>query len=134
MNIGFISCLSKTNFFDAVAYELTKKGYDIYWFAVNINIYNSLVKKYGKDRVLLINKSIEINEKIGEFKLNELIYHDRALRYDYDEAIHYLISIQKPIFNFIQLNDIRYIFFFIKSWNTDSNFHDIITLYLFVTS
>jgi hypothetical protein len=45
-----------------------------------------------------------------EYKLIELIYGDRSLKNNIKESLIFLNCIKKPIFNFIQKNNISYIF------------------------
>ena len=80
-NVCFISNYSKTWLFDGIAQLLQSSGYGIFWITVNERIYEELAKRYQPSTILHIDKSYseKPSEKIGEFKLNELIYGDRAL-------------------------------------------------------
>jgi len=75
-------------------------------------MYQHLSSDFKNDSILLLNKSV-INKSakpIDDFKLNELIYGDRFLRYQQDWAFDYLTSIQSPVYEFIKKNDIRFVF------------------------
>ena len=112
-NICFIANYTKTYFFDALADNLMGKGITIYWIAVNKENYNFLKSKYSKDQILYLPKESFLsasNNPVGEFKLNELIYGDRVLKYNYAEGLKYLTSIQKPIYEFLKSNSVSTIF------------------------
>lgn len=113
MNIAFVSNFSKTYLFDRIAKKLQEKGYHIYWFCYGEKWFNYLVESgYSAENILLLNKNVktEADPLVGEYKLNELIAGDRVLKYDYDASHNYLTAIQKPIYQFIKNNGLRYIF------------------------
>jgi len=111
-SICFIANFTKTYFFDAIAQALQKDGLTIYWMATNQKIYNFLVEKYGYSSVLLINKAYYALDKapIGEFKINELLYGDRVLKYDLANGSKFLTNIQAPIYDFLKENEISFVF------------------------
>jgi hypothetical protein len=111
-NICFVANYSKTYFFHAIAQQLQQQGYNIFWVVVGRKLYEYLLKSYHENQILYLNKKcadLPVG-KIGEFKLNELVYGDRTLKYTPEEGISYLLRIQQPIYNFIKTNQIRYIF------------------------
>lgn len=111
-NICFITNYKKTFFFKALAEKLAEKGHSVYWIVLNQKLYDYLSPNFGPNQLLLINKiqGSLTNEAIGEFKLNELVAVDRALKYYGDWGYEYLINIQRPIYDFIKNNNISYIF------------------------
>lgn len=112
MNIAFVSNFQKTYLFSSIASRLEEKGYVVYWFCFQKNYYNYLCESYLQDRILLLNRTIVHTENVsvGEYKLNELVYSDRALTYEKQFGIDYLTKIQQPISTFITDNHIRCIF------------------------
>lgn len=109
MNICILSNFTKTYLFHEVAQELAKKEINTYWIATNRPLYAFLKANYGEDRVLLVN--LEYSEKpsltVKDFKLNELIYGDRYLRFKPAVGFRYLRHIQQPIYDFIKKNGIK---------------------------
>lgn len=111
-NICFVTNYKKTYFFDAIGRDLQNHGVNVYWIVLNKMLYDFLLPVYGKDNLLLINKeqgSIP-NNKIGEYKINELVSVDRALKYYGEWGYEFLRNIQKPIYDFISKNKISYVF------------------------
>jgi hypothetical protein len=111
-NICFVANYSKTYFFHAIAQQLLQQGYSIFWVVVGRKLREYLLESYHENQILYLNKQCEglPTGKIGEFKLNELVYGDRTLKYTPEEGIRYLLRIQQPIYDFIKTNRIRYIF------------------------
>lgn len=113
MDICFVANYTKTFFQNALAIELKKSGYNIFWIVVNINNYEFLRNNYEEKNILYLPKDEVFssnNSSIFDFKLNELIYGDRVMKYDYDSALEYLTKIQKSVFNFISINSISFVF------------------------
>lgn len=112
MNICVISNFTKTYLYDKIAQSIAKEGIQTYWIAVNQNLYQFLVERYGTEKVLLINKKriVEPRPAIGEFKINELIYGDRVLKHYPNAGYQYLQNIQQPIYDFLKANNIRFTF------------------------
>lgn len=112
-NICFIANYTKTYFFDAISDFLVHHNIEIYWIVVNRKNFDFLVKKYSSKNILYLPKSAIMkmdNKPVGEFKLNELIYGDRAMKYDYSGSIKYLTNIQLLVCDFIKNNSIETIF------------------------
>lgn len=111
-NICFVANYTGTFVFHAVAEELQEHGYAVFWIVVNRKLREYLLEHYNPDYVLYIGKKYVDNPsgKTGEFKLNELVYGDRALKHIPDQGIKYLLHIQQPVYDFIKTNGIRYIF------------------------
>lgn len=110
IKICFVDNFNKTLFFIKLAQELEKSGVTCYWIAFSKKRFVQLSKIFPQEHILLLNKSIQYSKSIGEFKLNELVYADRVLRYDFKLGLEYLQKIQKPFFNFVSSNEIRHIF------------------------
>lgn len=108
-NICFVANYTKTYFFDALADQLKTKDIGVYWIIVNKGNYDYLSNKYPSENLLYLpkDKLLSAHEQpLDEFKLNELIWGDRVLKYNYGQSLKYLINIQKPIYDFVQKNDI----------------------------
>lgn len=112
MNIAFVSNFQKTYLFSSIAERLEKRGYEIYWFCFQKTYYDYLCEHYSSNRILLLNRAMNQTSgtAVGEYKLNELVYKDRALAYEKEFGIDYLIKIQQPFCTFIADNNIRFIF------------------------
>lgn len=111
-NICFISNYKKTYFFDAIGKQILDSGGNVYWIVLNQKLFDFLEPIYGAERLLLINKNAEkeVSDKVGEYKLNELVSVDRALKYYGEWSYRYLKHIQRPIYDFIKSNNISFIF------------------------
>ena len=107
-NVAFVSNYYKTEFFSEIAKRLREEGVGVYWFSVNSRIDARLREDYPAESVLYLGKGYKDkrSEKVGEFKLNELIHGDRALRHYQGWATDYLVNIQKPVYEFIRRNEI----------------------------
>ncbi|MFQ6009258.1 MAG: hypothetical protein ACE5K8_09960, partial [Candidatus Zixiibacteriota bacterium] len=92
-NICFVANYSKTYFFHAVAQQLQQQGYNIFWVVVGRKLREYLLDNYKENRILYLNKKCEDlpTGKIGEYKLNELVYGDRTLKYTPEEGVRYLL-------------------------------------------
>lgn len=113
MNICFIANYTKTFFFDAIADKLKKENFNVFWIVVNKGNFDFLKEKYPTNCILYLpkNKVLSLkNEIIDDFKLNELVYGDRTLKYDYEQGYQFLCNIQSPVFDFIKANQIKFIF------------------------
>ena len=108
-NICFLANYTKTYFFDSIAKELQKHGFTVSWIVVNKKLFDYLRERYKGDDLLFINKKyIDIPaDKIGEYKLHELIYGDRTLKHIQEKGLRYLINIQRPIYDFLKGKRIR---------------------------
>lgn len=112
MNICFVANYTKTFFFDAIADKLKNDNCNICWIVVNKGNYDFLKGKYPQASILYLPKDKVLSTKnliIDDFKLNELVYGDRALKYDYKVGIQFLSNIQKPIYDFLKINDVKFI-------------------------
>lgn len=114
LNICFVSNFSKTYVFNAVAKVLKEKyGYEIFWIVVNQKYKTYLEEEYKAANILYIHKGLSENgepELVGEYKLNEIVYNDRFFSSNIDEGLAFVKSAQKPLYEFIKKNSIRYIF------------------------
>lgn len=112
-SICFVTNYKKTYFFDAIGKEIQSQGGGkVYWIVLNNMLYNYLLPTYGAESLLLVNKEQGSfpNGKVGEYKLNELVSVDRALKYYGEWSYDFLRNIQKPIYDFISSNKISYVF------------------------
>lgn len=114
MNICFVANYSKTYLFHEISKQLQEQhGVSVFWIVVNKKLNQFLLTHYEQNQILYLPIDQVLNngsETVGEFKLNELIYGDRVLKYNQELGHRYLTGIQKPIFDFIYLNKIKYIF------------------------
>lgn len=111
-NVCFVANYAKTFLFHEITQQLAFNEINIYWIVTNKKMYNFLLKYYKKENILYINlENIKKDNKIVcEFKLNEIVYGDRSLKYNIDEGIKFLENIQYPIYNFIKINKIKKVF------------------------
>src|SRR5690606_12399144 len=111
-NICFVTNYKKTFFFNELALKLKERGVEVYWVVLNKKLFDYLLPEYGDGKLLLINKNQGdlYSEPIGEYKLNELVESDRALKYYGGWGYEYLRNIQEPIYNFIKKNRISFVF------------------------
>lgn len=111
-NICFVANYSYTYLFHAVAQELSKRNFRVFWIANNQNLRDFLLENYPEEQVLYISKkNIEKDSPVvGDFKLNELIYGDRVLKHKPEQGLRLLKNIQKPVYDFINDNNIRNVF------------------------
>jgi len=111
-NICFVANYTKTFTFHEVARRLEQQGYRVYWIVVNRRIRDFLAERYDPARLLYLGRSYADtpNDKIGEFKINELVLGDRVLGLDPEQGRRYLLHIQQPLYRFIKENQISHIF------------------------
>ncbi len=126
--VCFISNSYKTHFFNEIGKRLKESGYPVFWIAVKRDLAAMLKEEYPADNILLINRDYveQDSDKIGEFKLNELVYGDRSLRHQQQWAVRYLVNIQKPVYEFIRDNGIRFVFGEV-TWAHEILIHRIVT-------
>ena len=113
MNICFVANYTKTFFFDAIADNLKKNNCNVFWIVVNKGNYDFLSKKYPQESILYLPKNKVIgmsHEIIDDFKLNELVYGDRTLKYDYENGYRFLCNLQRLVYDFVKNNHLQYIF------------------------
>jgi len=112
INICFVANYSKTFFFHEVAIRLQANEIDVCWVVVNRKLRDFLIEKYGSDAVLYLSKDdAELRrESVGDFRLNELVYGDRALRYQTKWAYPFLNNIQQPVYEFLKQHEVRFVF------------------------
>ncbi|WP_236468881.1 MULTISPECIES: capsular polysaccharide export protein, LipB/KpsS family [Pseudomonas] len=107
--ICFIANQKKTYFFNGIARELIKAGYEIFWITVSERLKEELVAEYGADKVLVLHRHMNLNS-IADFKLNEIVLSDRSLRIQKSWAYSYLKGAQVYLYDFIKNNQICTIF------------------------
>lgn len=112
-SIAFVANYQKTIFFLRIAEKLQKYGVTVYWITVS-KTWRTYLLNEGVDSkyILYLPRSLanEGASGIGNFKLNELIYSDRVLRYEVEFGHKYLSAIQQFIYDFILKNQIRFVF------------------------
>lgn len=110
--ICFIANYTKTYTFHETARRLEQYGARVFWIVVNEPIRRYLAGHYPSGRILYVNRRFADTpgKKIGEFKINELVLGDRVLSLDPDEGRKYLLNIQKPIYEFLEENQITHVF------------------------
>lgn len=128
MNICFVANFNKTFFFSAVA-EIVKSSCkaNIYWVVVNESDAEFLSQDWPESCILKLHRNSVLGEcePVGEYKLNELVYGDRVLRYEKDWPKPYLVGIQKKFYDFIADNKISYCFGEV-TWAHEILFHRIL--------
>lgn len=110
--VCFVANFTKTYFFHELASKLEEYGIEIFWVVVRKQLYKFLIEYYSADRILYINKSYTSKESkpVADFKLNELLFGDRILKYDYREGQNFLVNIQSSICAFLKNNQISVVF------------------------
>ena len=111
--ICFIANSFKTPTFKAIGDNLIAYDVKTCWIVPYVHQYDELVNEYGKDNVLLIDRTYinKPSEPLGDFKLNEIVYGDlRVWRNSMDEGLKYLTHIQRPVYDFIKKNEIHLVF------------------------
>ena len=112
VSICFVGNFYKTYLFHEIAQHLLKHGIRVYWVVTKLDQDAFLKKHYDSSCILYINRAFihRENEEVDDFKLNELLYGDRVLRHEMDNGLKYLTHIQKPIYDFLLANRVRFIF------------------------
>lgn len=112
LNVCFVANFYKTILYQHISENLKKFGIISYWIVLKSEQYKQLCDLYGTQKVLLINrKYFHIdNDPLCDIKINEILFGDRVLKYDKKSGLKFLRNIQKPIYNFIKENNIRYVF------------------------
>lgn len=112
MNICFIANFYKTHFFHEVAQQLERSGVHVYWVVVNKKLRDFLLGHYPAERILYLSKqNVGIPaEVVGDYRLNELVYGDRVLKYDVANGISFLSHIQRPFYDFIHRYSVSHVF------------------------
>ncbi|MEC4747767.1 hypothetical protein [Methylomicrobium sp. Wu6] len=128
INICFVANYYKTYFFHEIATHLQANGIDVCWIVVNRKLRDFLIDKYGSDAVLYLSKddAEQARESVGDFRLNELVHGDRALRYQVRWAYSFLNNIQQPIYEFLKQHDVRFVFGEI-TWAHEILIHRVVT-------
>lgn len=111
-NICFVGNFYKTALFHAIAQKLQKDGVGIYWVVTKKDQYDFLNTCYNSASILYVNRTFTgtINPIVDDFKLNELVYGDRVFKYEIENGIKFLENIQRPLYDFISSNKIRFVF------------------------
>lgn len=118
-NICFVANYTKTDLFLSIGEGLRKNGVNVFWVAVNRRIYNELKAVTKERNILLLNMEginqeyttiNEENNKNELYNFNDLIFGDRALKFNQDKAYRFLSVVQQKIKTFISANDISFVF------------------------
>lgn len=111
-NICFVANFYKTFLFHEIAKKLSHNGVGIFWIVTKLDQYHFLKNHYPIENILYINRSFSIKttETVDDFRLNELVYGDRVFKYDLQNGLNFLSNIQKPIYDFISNNAVRFVF------------------------
>ncbi len=111
-NICFVANFYKTYLFHEIASKLLLEGVNVFWVVTKLEQYNFLKKHYGSQHVLYINRSFihQTSPIVDDFKLNELLYGDRVLRHEMNNGLRFLTNIQRPLYDFLLKNEIRFVF------------------------
>ncbi len=112
MRICILSNFTKTYLYHRIAEELSRSGVETCWIAVNPRLYDFLLKHYPGSRVLLLTRDHFEGRgtPIDDFKLNEILYGDRVLRYEPEAGLRFLTNIQQPVYEFLLRNQVRAVF------------------------
>jgi len=111
-NICFVGNFYKTALFHAIAKKLKSEGIGVYWIISKKDQHEFLKTCYESARILYINRTSigKTSSIVDDFKLNELVYGDRVLKYEIKNGIKFLENIQRPLYDFINSNKIRFVF------------------------
>ena len=113
VNICFVANFYKTFFFHELSKALAaNEVVNVYWIVTKLNQYTFLKENYPAENILYINRDFinYNNTPVGDFKLNEIVYGDRVFSHEIQNGINFLTNIQRPIYDFIAANKIRFIF------------------------
>jgi len=99
--IIFIGNCHKTNFWSAIAKQLTFNGYEVDWILVNRSQVHDIQANFAESKILYLPLSLKASGSFGDMKLNDLVYRDRRLRFIRKDGLRYLRNIQAPITDFL---------------------------------
>ncbi len=111
-NICFMANFYKTIFFHELSKKLSSNGVSIFWIITKLDQYDFLKKYFPLENLLYISRSYikHRDEQVDDFRINELVYGDRVLKYEVEDGLNFLSNIQKPIYNFLLQNKIQFVF------------------------
>jgi hypothetical protein len=111
-NICFVGNFYKTALFHAIAQKLQNEGGEVYWIVCKKDQYEFLNTCYDSTRILYINRSFisKTSSIVDDFKLNELVFGDRVFKHEIQNGIKFLENVQRPLYDFIHSNNIRFVF------------------------
>lgn len=111
-SICFIGNFYKTPVYQAIAEGLKEYGIETYWISYNRREYDTLIRAYGAENVLLLDRSYVVKDSkiVGDFKINEIVFGDRVWKHDKKSGISYLSNVQAPLYRFIESHGICVIF------------------------
>ena len=114
MNIAFVANGDKCQFFDLIGRSMGKKiDLKVYWICVGKSQHDYLLSiGYDANDILLLNWDVKESSgtKVGEYKLNELAYVDRVLKYHFEDGITFLTKLQSLFYDFVKSKNLSYIF------------------------
>lgn len=107
----FVANFYKTEFFHAWAQAMGAFGQAACWITTNRKLFSWLADRYGAERVLLVNwdRCRPGASSLGDFRLRELVFGDRCLRFRMAEGLRWLTSIQAPMVDFLRRNRVTHV-------------------------
>lgn len=112
MNICFVANFYKTYLFHALAQKLIVNGVKVFWIVTKLEQYQFLKEHYAANNIVYINRSNADKplKAIDDFRLNELVYGDRVLKFDIQKGLDFLTNIQQPIYDLLSNNKVHFVF------------------------
>lgn len=112
VNICFVANFYKTFLFHELSIKLAKMEVNTFWVVTKLEQYDFLKQHYATANILYINRSFikKTNRVVGDFRLNELVYGDRVFKHELKNGLNFLTNIQKPVYDFLFQNNIRFVF------------------------
>lgn len=111
MNLLFCSNGSLTPVYSSIAKHLQRQGHNIFWFVTEDKWYQSLLKSFNKDSILMVTKELEYsNSKPPEISipLNEIVFTDRELKaWRSVDSLEYIKNLHHNVKDFLLANQIN---------------------------
>ncbi|MFY0593245.1 hypothetical protein [Roseivirga sp.] len=114
MTICFVANFGKTYLFLEVARRLIKQGdFKVVWIVVNKKIKNDLLadELVNEADILFLPKNVPPAPEPAhiECKINEIVYHDRYLKFERASMKKYLHKVRDYTYDFLKKHDVRYV-------------------------
>lgn len=112
VNICFVANFYKTFLFHELSKKLAEKDINAFWIVTKLEQYNFLKQHYRSENILYINRTFikKTNQTVDDFRLNELVFGDRVFKHELKNGLDFLANIQKPVYDFLLQNNIRFVF------------------------
>lgn len=115
MNICFVCNGLKTKMFYHIAEDLKRSSLclDVFFICCSSSQQDYLSQnKIAGNHILLLNwdRLTEDSEPVNDYKLNELVAYDRALKYNIEDGLRLMRNMEKPFHDFILENQISFVF------------------------